>query len=110
MFHPLITVLNNYSSRGGKMVVEIVVVLRKKTSVVLKEDEEGFERLKLDKIYKEGWYVVFQAREQNDAEFQKSCFLLPDKHLYTTSSLEFILDLVKNSGATTRVTKSSSQK
>lgn len=45
------------------MDVEIVDVLRRKPSAVPKEASEGFEKLKLGKIYKEGWYVVFQARE-----------------------------------------------
>nr|KAJ0213922.1 hypothetical protein LSAT_V11C400190050 [Lactuca sativa] len=69
------------------MDVEIVVVLRRKPSVLPKEAPKGFEKLKLSKIYKEGWYVVFQARERNDADFHKACFFPPNKHLYTTSCL-----------------------
>ncbi|CAI9284800.1 unnamed protein product [Lactuca saligna] len=37
---------------------------------------------------------VYQSREQTGADFRTSCISLPDKHLYPTSRLEFILDLV----------------
>ncbi|CAI9286615.1 unnamed protein product [Lactuca saligna] len=67
-------------------------MLRRKPSIQPKEDPEGFEKLKLGKIYKEAWYVVFQAREQNDADFHNTCFFLPDK--YTTTYLEYILEIV----------------
>lgn len=45
------------------MDVEIVVVLRKKPSTIPKEATKDFEKLKLGKIYKEGWFVVYQSRE-----------------------------------------------
>ncbi|CAI9297973.1 unnamed protein product [Lactuca saligna] len=37
---------------------------------------------------------IVVSRERTGADFCKSCFFLPDKHMYTTSFLEFILDLV----------------
>ncbi|CAI9262775.1 unnamed protein product [Lactuca saligna] len=83
-----------YIQEVGNMDVEIAVVLQRKPSDVPKEAPEGFEKLKLGKIYKESWYVVFQVSEQNDVDFHKACFFLPDKHIYTTYCLEFILDLV----------------
>ncbi|CAI9298329.1 unnamed protein product [Lactuca saligna] len=76
------------------MDVEIFAMLRKKPTTVPKEAPKGFENSMLRKIYKEGWYVVFQARDKNDGDYRKTCFLLPDKHLYTTSYVEFMLDLV----------------
>ncbi|CAI9289762.1 unnamed protein product [Lactuca saligna] len=72
-------------STGGKMDMEIANVLQRNPSVLPKEVSEGFEKLKLGKIYKEGLYVVLKAREGNDADFHKACFFLPKKHLYTTS-------------------------
>ncbi|CAI9288599.1 unnamed protein product [Lactuca saligna] len=79
----------SYIQEVGNMDVEIVVVLRRKPFAVPKEAPKGFEKLKLGKIHKEGWHVVFQAREWNDVDLHKACFFLPDKHLYTTSCLEF---------------------
>lgn len=97
-YEPIISHLNLmivlYVQEVGKMDVEIAVVLRRKPSVLPKEAPKGFEKLKLSKIYKEGWYVVFQARERNDADFHKACFFPPNKHLYTTSCLVYILDIV----------------
>ncbi|CAI9289883.1 unnamed protein product [Lactuca saligna] len=54
--------LVSYIQEVGKMDVERVVVLRRKPSVLHKEVPEGFKKLKLGNIYKEGLYVVFQAR------------------------------------------------
>ncbi|CAI9267849.1 unnamed protein product [Lactuca saligna] len=51
----------SYVQEVGKMDVEIVGLLRRKLSVLPKEALEGFDKLKSGKIYKEGWYVVFQA-------------------------------------------------
>ena len=82
--------LVSYVQEVDKMDVEIVVVLRRKPSVLSKEVPEDFEKLKPRKIYKEGWYVVFQLRERNDADFHKPYFFLPDKNLYTTSCPEYI--------------------
>ncbi|CAI9297391.1 unnamed protein product [Lactuca saligna] len=47
-----------YIQEVGKMDVEIAAVLRRKPSILPKESLEGFEKLKLGKIYREGWYVV----------------------------------------------------
>ncbi|CAI9277065.1 unnamed protein product [Lactuca saligna] len=87
--------LYNYFKRW-EMDVEITVVLRRKPFVQPKEASNGFEKLKLGKVYNEGWYVVFQARERNDAGFHKVCIILLDKHLYTTTFLEYILEMVHN--------------
>ena len=38
--------------------------------------------------------MAFQMREQNDADFHKVCFFLLDKHLFTTSCQEHVLDMI----------------
>lgn len=86
--------LQSYIQEVGEMDVEIVVVLRKKPSTIPKEAPKDFEKLKPEKIYKEGWFVVYQSSERTGADFHKFCFFLSDKHLNTTSLIEFILDLL----------------
>ncbi|CAI9274883.1 unnamed protein product [Lactuca saligna] len=78
----------------GLMDVDIAAVLRQKPNVVPKETLKDYEKLKPGKIYKEGWFVVYTSRDRPGVECRKSHFHLEDKHLYTTSCLEFILDLV----------------
>ncbi|CAI9269354.1 unnamed protein product [Lactuca saligna] len=73
---------------------DIAAVLRKKLSVLPKDNPDGFDKMKLGKIQKNRWCVAFQLKERNDVDFQKVCFFLEDKHLYTTSSLEHILDSI----------------
>ena len=51
--------IKSYIQEIGDMDVEIVVVLRKKPSVVYKESPKDFEKLKLGKIYNKEWYVVY---------------------------------------------------
>ncbi|CAI9272920.1 unnamed protein product [Lactuca saligna] len=75
----------------GTMDVEIVVVLRRKPSIVPKQAPKDLEKLKLRNIYKEGWYMVFQARERNNSDYHNACFFLEDKHLYSTSYLNHVL-------------------
>ncbi|CAI9288709.1 unnamed protein product [Lactuca saligna] len=75
------------------MDVEITAVLRKKPSAVPKEYPKDLEKIKLGKIYKEGWYMVFQSREQNDSDYHKACFFLDDKHMYSTSCIEHVLSM-----------------
>lgn len=86
--------LQSYIQEIDEMDVEIAMVLWKKAFVFPKEAPKDFEKLNPDKIYKEGWFVVYQSRERTEADFRTSCFFLPNKNLYTTSFLEFILDLL----------------
>ncbi|CAI9299481.1 unnamed protein product [Lactuca saligna] len=74
---------------------EVVAVLRKKPTTILKESPKDFEKLKQGKIYSKEWYVVYQARDQTDADYRRGCFFLSEKHLFTTKFLEHILDMVK---------------
>ena len=86
--------LISYIQEVGNMDVEIVIVLRMKPNVLPKDTADGFYKMKLGKIRKDEWCVAFQLKEWIDADFQKVCFFLDDKHLFTTSCLEYILDFV----------------
>ncbi|KAL7587596.1 hypothetical protein Lser_V15G40912 [Lactuca serriola] len=70
-----------YIQEVGKMDVEIATVLRKKPTVLPKEALENFDKMKLNRIRKDGWCVAFQIRERSDAEFHRVCFSLANKHL-----------------------------
>ncbi|CAI9292349.1 unnamed protein product [Lactuca saligna] len=87
--------IKSYIQEIGEMNVEVAAVLRKKPSTVLQESPKDFEKLKLGKIYSKGWYVIYHARERTGAIFCRGCFFLSDKHLYTTSFLEHVFDIVK---------------
>ncbi|CAI9291696.1 unnamed protein product [Lactuca saligna] len=78
----------------AKIDAKIVVVLRRKLGVLPKDNPDGFKMMKLGKIHKNGWCVAFQLKEQNDVDYQKICFFLADNHLYTTSYLEYILEII----------------
>ena len=97
-YEPIIAHLKHmiisYIYEVGQMDVEIDVVLRRKPSILPNDNPDGFDKMKLGKIHKNGWCVAFQLEERNDADFQKFCFFLDDKHLYTTLCLEYVLDLV----------------
>ncbi|CAI9289765.1 unnamed protein product [Lactuca saligna] len=70
----------SYIQEVGTMDLEIEVVLRKKPSVVPKESPKGFEKLKPGNFYKDSWYVVFEDKERNEADYRKTCFFFLDKH------------------------------
>ncbi|CAI9282319.1 unnamed protein product [Lactuca saligna] len=86
--------IKSYIQEFGSMDVDIAIVLKKKPIVVPKESPTDFKKLKTGKIYKEGWFIVYQLREISDVDFRKFYFYLEDKHLYNTACLEFILDLI----------------
>lgn len=46
-------VITLYIQEVGNMDIEIAAVLRRKPSAIIKETLEGFEKLKVEKIYKE---------------------------------------------------------
>ncbi|CAI9299911.1 unnamed protein product [Lactuca saligna] len=86
--------IKSYIQEVGSMDVEIATVLRQKPSVVPKEAPKDFEKLKPKKIFKEGWFVVYMSRDPQGEDRRKLFFHLEDNHLFTTSYLEFILELV----------------
>ena len=81
----------SYIQEVGLMDVQIATVLRQKPSVVPKEAPKDFEKLKLGKNFKEGRFVVYTSRDRPGADRRKLFFHLEDKHLFSTSCLEFIL-------------------
>ncbi|CAI9261831.1 unnamed protein product [Lactuca saligna] len=87
--------IKSYIEEIGKKDVQVAAVLRKKPFAVLIESPKDFQKLTLGKIYSKGWYVVYQAKERTGADFRRGCFFLSDKHLYTTSFLEHVRDMVK---------------
>ena len=87
--------IKSYIQEIGDMDVEVAAVLRKNPSVVLKESPKELQKLKLGKVYRKEWDVVYQARERTGADYHRGCFFLSGKHLFTTNFLEHILDLVK---------------
>nr|KAJ0215179.1 hypothetical protein LSAT_V11C300140950 [Lactuca sativa] len=84
----------SYIQEVRLMDVDIATVLKKKMSVVPKEAPKDFEKLKSGKIYKEGWFVVYTSRYRPGADRRKSYFYLKYKRLYSTSCLEFVLDML----------------
>ncbi|CAI9296934.1 unnamed protein product [Lactuca saligna] len=86
--------IKSYIQEVGMMDVEIATVLRQKLSTVPKEALKDFQKLKLGKNFKEGWFVMYTSRDHPGADRHKLYFHLEDKHLFTTSCLEFILELV----------------
>ncbi|CAI9263647.1 unnamed protein product [Lactuca saligna] len=58
----------------------------------LQNEKKDLTKRKIGKIQKENRSVVFQRREGQ--ETVKKLFRLPDKHLYSTGTLNHILELV----------------
>ncbi|CAI9272355.1 unnamed protein product [Lactuca saligna] len=75
------------------MDIEIASALKKKAIVNPEPEQKDFQKLKLGKINKENWNLVYQRREGGNV--QKSMFLLLDKHLYSTTVLNNIIGLVE---------------
>ena len=85
--------LVSYIQEVGKMDVEIVAVLRKKPIVQPKEAPNDISKMKLGKIRKDNWSVGFQLREGE--KVQMCLFFLSDKHIYSTSCLNYILGITE---------------
>ncbi|CAI9284265.1 unnamed protein product [Lactuca saligna] len=76
------------------MDVEIATVLRKKPTVHPKETLKDLEKMKLGRIRKDDWSVAFQILERAYSDFHRVCVFVPNKHLYSTQCLEYILELI----------------
>ncbi|CAI9259172.1 unnamed protein product [Lactuca saligna] len=79
-----------YIHEVAKLDVEIVVVLMKRPIVDSKEELKDFQKRMLGKLKKADWSVVYQIRSSD--KYQKSFFFLLDKHLYSSSALNHIMD------------------
>ncbi|CAI9296682.1 unnamed protein product [Lactuca saligna] len=82
-----------YIQEVGKMDMEIDDVLRTRSTIQPKEALNDVSKMKLGKIRKDNWSVAFQQTEGK--KVQKCLFCLPDKHLYSTSRLNYILGITK---------------
>ncbi|CAI9284665.1 unnamed protein product [Lactuca saligna] len=66
---------------------------------------KDLDTMKLGRIRKKDLSVAFQIRENPDAKFHRVCFYLPDKHLYSSSYLKYIVDFVSPNKANSVVDK-----
>ena len=81
--------LNCYIHEIGKMDVEIAFVLKKKPILKPKGESKDLHKLKLGKILKDNWSVVY--RRKNDQMVQRCMLFLLDKNLHLTSALNNIM-------------------
>lgn len=80
-----------YIHEVAKIDVEIAVVLKKRLVVDPIEETKDFQKRRLGKIKKKDQSVVYQRRSGD--KVQKSLLFLFDKHLYSTTVLNHIMDL-----------------
>lgn len=85
--------LGCYIYEFGKIDVEIASILKKKSIKKPEEESKDLNKMKLGKIQKENWSVVYQRRV--DQTTQRCIFFLMDKNLYSTTSLNYILGLTE---------------
>ena len=74
-----------------KLDVEIAAVLKKRPIMDPKEETKDFQKWKLGKLNKLDRSVVYQRRR--DDKVQKSLFFLLDKHLYSSTAPNHIMEL-----------------
>ncbi|CAI9262157.1 unnamed protein product [Lactuca saligna] len=77
------------------MDVEIAAVLLRKPSVEPKETTNDVIKMKFGRIQKDNWTVAFQQSDREGKKVQKCLFSLPNKHLYSTSCLNYVLGITK---------------
>lgn len=75
------------------MDVQIAAVLKKKLVVQPEEEPKDLNRMKLGKIHKDNWSVPYQRKEGQ--KVQKCMFFLMDEHLYSTSYLNYVMELTE---------------
>ncbi|CAI9301617.1 unnamed protein product [Lactuca saligna] len=83
----------SYILEIAKIDMEIVPVLRKKPTVQPKETLKDHDNMQKGKILKDNWSMAYQERNKACVNVQRCCFFFPDKHLYFTSCLEYVLGL-----------------
>ncbi|CAI9294098.1 unnamed protein product [Lactuca saligna] len=86
--------LISYIQEFGKMDVHILAVLRRKPIVNLKESSKDINKMKLRRIKKENRSVMLQQSARESSNLQKCLFTLYDKHIYSTSCLNYNLELI----------------
>lgn len=78
-----------YIHEIANMDVEIASVLKKKPVLKPEEEPKDLHKMKLGKLQIENWSVVYQRK--NDQEVQRSKFFLLDKHLHSTTTLNYLM-------------------
>ncbi|CAI9289698.1 unnamed protein product [Lactuca saligna] len=76
-----------------KMDVEIVAILRRKPTVLPKEAPNDVSKMKLKRIQKDNWSVAFQQSARDGTNVHKFLFSLSEKHLYSSSYLNYIVGI-----------------
>lgn len=76
------------------MDVEIATVLNKKPYVLPHEPPKGLYTMKLGRIQRKDWSVAFSDKGKPDANYHRVVFYFTEKDLYSSSSLEYIVDFV----------------
>ncbi|CAI9285120.1 unnamed protein product [Lactuca saligna] len=98
-FEPIVAhlkrMLVSYIQEIGKMDVEIMAVLWKKPTVQPKEALNNVTKIKFGRIQKDNWSVTFQESDKDGTNVQKCLFSLLDKHLYSTSCLNYIVGIIE---------------
>lgn len=79
-----------YIHEVAKLDVEIATVLKKRHVVDPKEETKDFQKRKLEKLMKADWSILYQRRSGD--KVQKSLFFLLDRHLYSSSTLNNIME------------------
>ncbi|CAI9281048.1 unnamed protein product [Lactuca saligna] len=94
-FKPLVAhlkrMLISYIHGVMKMDVEIATILQKKPTFEPKESPNDVTKMSLGKIEKDNLSVTFQQSANEGSNFKKFLFSLSDKHLYSTSCLNYIV-------------------
>ncbi|CAI9281919.1 unnamed protein product [Lactuca saligna] len=85
--------LISYIHEAIKMDVEIALMLRKKQIFLLKDSTKDIEKMKMGRIEKDNWSVMFQRGSKERGDKKKCVFLLPYKHLFSTTSLNYVLEI-----------------
>ena len=77
------------------MDVKIVIMLRKKPTVLPMEALNDINKMRQGKMEKDNWSVTFQKSSRDGTNVHRCLFCLPDKHLYSTSCLNYVLEITK---------------
>lgn len=88
--------LVSYIYEVAKMDVEIALVLGKKQTVLLQGSANDIEKMKMGKIETDNRTVMFQQGSKERGDIQKCLFALPEKHLFSTTCLDNILEITGN--------------
>ena len=82
----------SYIYEVAKFDIETALVLKSKPIAHLTGKTKDINIIQMGKIEKENWTVMFHRGL--GPSLQNCLFALPDKHLFSTVCLEFILDII----------------